>query len=493
MLSVWAMATTPSDWYRSLPPAQLSRLASTFMDLTFAEGLTVTAQDTAERRAIPSCLTPVLVSTADLDRRVRIAELLTSAIAKIATAMISGPDRGVLLDPLSPFEQRAVEATYESVDIVATTRYDAYVAKGVLRPLELNATIPAMQGYSDIAAEALIRTVASARGIPRYKAQGLIARNGSNTAALLRALVACYRARGGKAAYPLIALAVRPNDAQLTELTYIARTFTSLGYPTHVTIASTVRPTADGRWATEAGTVDLIYRHIFARRIDEAWPIAAGLLQPSPRHHIYNQVLAQLEEKAVLAELSRAGAEASLASRYRLTADEAVVGRDHVPWTRRALDGRATGPGGDPVNDLRDLVRSAPARFVLKPNWDYGGKAVFVGAAFDDASIQERVRGAFGRAMKWTELVDTIFGNTGGAYIVQEFVEIDRQPMLICEPSGPAWRDVYVDFSAYASLGIEPPGWGGVCRFSSGRIVNILGGGGVAPLLREDVAADLFS
>jgi hypothetical protein len=481
------------DWYKSLPAAQLARMANTFMDLAFAEGLAVTALDTAERRPIPSSLTPVVVPQSELDRRVLLAEQLTSAIAKIARTLLAGPDRRVLLDPLAPFERRAVEATYQSVNLVATTRYDAYVASGgLLRPLELNATIPAMQGYSDIAAEALIRTVAAERGIPRYKAQGLIARNGSNTAALLKALVSCYRARGGKAHYPLIALAARPNDAQLTELTYLARSFTSLGYPTHVTVASTLQPTPDGRWADESHTVDLVYRHIFARRIEDSWPIAAGLLHPE-RHHLYNQVVAQLEEKAVLAELSRAGSEPPLADKYHLSPEEVGMAERHVPWTRRAVSGPATGPTGESARDLRDLVRSSPAQFVLKPNWDYGGKAVFVGAAIEEPQARERVRATFQRDLSWRELVDTVFTEAEGAYVVQEFVEISRQPMLVCEPTGPAWRDLYVDFSAYASLGIDPPGWGGVCRFSPGRIVNILGGGGVAPLLREEVAAELFN
>jgi hypothetical protein len=39
----------------------------------------------------------------------------------------------------------------------------------------------------------------------------------------------------------------------------------------------------------------------------------------------------------------------------------------------------------------------------------------------------------------------------------------------------------------------EDPGWGGVCRASTSNIVNIVGGGGVAPLLLEDVAAEVIA
>ncbi len=41
---------------------------------------------------------------------------------------------------------------------------------------------------------------------------------------------------------------------------------------------------------------------------------------------------------------------------------------------------------------------------------------------------------------------------------------------------------MFVDYSAFASVGLEPePAWGGVVRASASRIVNIQGGGGVLP------------
>ena len=47
---------------------------------------------------------------------------------------------------------------------------------------------------------------------------------------------------------------------------------------------------------------------------------------------------------------------------------------------------------------------------------------------------------------------------------------------------------MFVDYSAFSSVGVEPePPWGGVVRASASRIVNIHGGGGVLPLLRETV------
>lgn len=483
------MPDTPAAWLASLPADRLGRLASTFADLAFAEGLAVTDVDTGERRPIPPSLTPVVVEDRELARRVEAARTLTSAVAKVARAILDGPEREVLLAGLAPFERRAVEATFRDVGIVATTRYDAFVAQGRMRPLELNATIPAMQGYSDIAASAFLRAVAAERGVARQRITGLIGRNGSNVAALLKAIVACYRARGGRTEAPAIALACRPNDAQITELRYLARSFDSLGYRARVVLASEVRPERGGPLWAEGTPFDLVYRHIFARRIEDGWPIAQALFDPA-HYHVYNPVLPQLEEKAAFAELSRAAHDPALADRFGLTDDEVALAQGALPWTRRALDGPARGPRGESVDRLKELVRSDPKRFVLKPSWDYGGKAVFVGASLDEA----RVQAAFGRPMSWSEIADVAFGSgVPGGYVVQEFVDAQPERHLLCEPSGPAWRELYVDFSAYASLGIDPPGWGGVCRVSTNRIVNILGGGGVAPLLRAEVVRELFA
>jgi hypothetical protein len=49
-----------------------------------------------------------------------------------------------------------------------------------------------------------------------------------------------------------------------------------------------------------------------------------------------------------------------------------------------------------------------------------------------------------------------------------------------------------VDLSAYTNLNVSARPSGGASRASAGRIVNILGGGGLAPLVRDEVLADLM-
>jgi hypothetical protein len=70
-------------------------------------------------------------------------------------------------------------------------------------------------------------------------------------------------------------------------------------------------------------------------------------------------------------------------------------------------------------------------------------------------------------------------------------VETTPEAHLLCSGTRQTEVQLYVDFSAYASVGVEAPAWGGVCRGSVSHIVNIVGGGGVIPLLTEEVAGAL--
>ena len=77
----------------------------------------------------------------------------------------------------------------------------------------------------------------------------------------------------------------------------------------------------------------------------------------------------------------------------------------------------------------------------------------------------------------------------GGGFVVQERIPLPREPHLLLSREGAREMALYVDFSVYASVGLpRQAGWGGVCRGSSAQIVNILGGGGVVPVLRDTVA-----
>jgi hypothetical protein len=165
-----------------------------------------------------------------------------------------------------------------------------------------------------------------------------------------------------------------------------------------------------------------------------------------------------------------------------------------VPWTRLLEAGPARGPDGEPIADLAPWVRGEGVRLVLKRSWDYGGKSVFLGAGLDDPATQARLRELTGATgdVGWPALVDFALADRE-AWVVQELVRAAREPHLRVETDGPRARELYLDLSAYTNLGVAFAPTGGAVRASESRIVNILGGGGLAPLVREDVLERLIS
>ena len=76
--------------------------------------------------------------------------------------------------------------------------------------------------------------------------------------------------------------------------------------------------------------------------------------------------------------------------------------------------------------------------------------------------------------------------------MAQELVDAPAIDRFLCAEAGARRLSLHLDISTYASLIPGVPDGGSVCRAAPGRVVNIVGGGGVAPLFAEDVLADLL-
>ena len=135
-------------------------------------------------------------------------------------------------------------------------------------------------------------------------------------------------------------------------------------------------------------------------------------------------------------------------------------------------------------------VAAHPGRYVLKRSWDYGGRAVFIGAERESEGYRERSQRAFGAELDWPALCAQAARDArGGGFVVQERVESQPAPHVLCSPEGITETRLHVDFSAFASVGLgEQPAWSGVCRGAPSAVVNIQGGGGLVPLLQRPVA-----
>jgi hypothetical protein len=472
-----------------MPPASRDALAKRFAERAFSLGLAVTLPEGGER-PIPPLLTPVVVDGPWLQSEVgRIGEL-TALIRQVTDSMLRGPERAEVLDGLFPFERECIEAR-GLPEVLAVVRADLFFEGGSARALELNATIPAMQGYSDAAVRAWLEAWAPELKLSSEQLEALIKTNGENTLALLAALRAYHRKRSGRE-LERIALIHRPQDAQLTELRYLARRWEREGIRATVAEASQLERRGD-RVEISGQPIDLVYRHIFARRVEPSWGLAPLLKEPG-LVPLTNAVAAPLEMKRTFAELSRCVLEPDLARRHGIDHDRLRALADLLPWTRPLRSGPTHDPDGKAVSNLLDEVAARPERYVIKRSWDYGGRAVFLGFEAELEVTRERSRQAFGEALHWPQLVQRAAADDrGGGFVVQERVRAEPAERLVCDAEGGAarWRTFFEDFSVYASLGLPDVPWGGVCRASLSAVVNIAGGGGVAPVLHSDVVSEL--
>ncbi|MFT3709127.1 MAG: hypothetical protein QM817_15900 [Archangium sp.] len=457
-------------------------------DTAYARGLAVTNKDDGTTKPIPITSTPVIVDEVELKRRQDLAAKLSSATLKMARLVLKDAGRrDLVLDGLSPLEKELATATFEQLETLVTTRVDFFVS-GKVNALEVNATIPAMQGYSDIAANTLLEVVGRFWGAPDHVIAGWQARNGNNSMALYRALLQGYaKVRPGKSP-ERIALLSRRNDAQLTEQKYLCERFREWGADADIVhpdqLSGSDAVTANGK------KYDLVYRHLFVRRLEEAGMEGADYVKAllaeenGTRAVVLNPPASQVEVKAVFALLSQAQNDSRLIREARLSEGEVEAIKECVPWTRH-FSGEA----------LIAQVTAEPDKYVLKRSWDYGGRAVFVGRTRGEPGFAERVKTAYGEELDWAALCARAGADkVGGGFVVQEVVDIPTEEHTLCTGPAAIPTQLYVDFSAYASVGLpDQPKWGGVCRGSISHIVNIVGGGGVIPLLTTDVAKSLLA
>ena len=393
---------------------------------------------------VPLVLSPCALPRGEMEALGRGARLITSALVKTAREVIERhPDKARLLfRHLSPMESEALATRSREAEELLHSRIDWFVDQdGSVRALEVNATIPAMQVYSDAAAHGWAEAVG-----PR--GAGALRRNPTNAGWLLDALLQA----AGTRQHPLrVQILHRDGDPQVTELRALASMLRERG--------------VDARTCTPADVVldgdphGVLYRHLFARYVDPASPLGRAFLDPR-KHGIWNAVDGWLETKGLFAELSLQAERAQF-----LTREERAAVAELVPWTRL-------------LDDIDDAALGDGDRCVLKKSHDYGGKSVVIGREVGPAT--------FGQALARAR------ADEPGSWVAQELVDAPAIERFLCVESGARRLSLHLDISTYASLIPGVPDGGSVCRAAPGRVVNIVGGGGVAPLFADDVLAELL-
>jgi hypothetical protein len=392
---------------------------------------------------IPLVFSPTSLPRGELLALGRGARLITSALIKVAREVIERrPEKArVLFRHLSPLENAALESRGREAEELLHSRVDWFVDReGRVRALEVNATIPAMQVYSDAAVLGWVQAVAPERA-------QIARRNPANAPWLLDALLAAARQRQK----PLkVQLLHRDGDPQIAELQVLTGMLRERGVEARTCTPADVVLDGDPR--------RVLYRHLFARHVEPRSSLGQAFLDPV-RHGIWNRVDGWLEIKGLFAELSlqaRAGV---------LDAEEQSAVAELVPWTRL-------------LDDVPDAALGDGDGYVLKKSHDYGGKSVVIGREAGPTAFRQ----ALARAR----------ADEPGSWVAQELVDAPAIDRFLCAETGARRLPLHLDISTYASTIPGVPDGGSVCRAAPGRVVNIVGGGGVAPLFADDVLAGLL-
>jgi hypothetical protein len=201
-------------------------------------------------------------------------------------------------------------------------------------------------------------------------------------------------------------------------------------------------------------TIDLIYKRVLITELVER----GGLDHPVIRAVRDNAVCMvnpfrckMLHKKTSLAVLS----DERNARLYSAAEREAIAA--HIPWTRR-VEERSTVHQGHAV-DLLPYVSANREKFVLKPNDEYGGKGILLGWETEQALWDSTIRSAL-----------------GDPYIVQERVELPKEPFPSMDEGVVRFAERMLDTAPYVGYGKFVVGV--LSRLSTAALLNVTAGGG---------------
>jgi uncharacterized circularly permuted ATP-grasp superfamily protein len=337
---------------------------------------------------------------------------------------------------------------------VIWSRLDAFVSPAGPRFIEVNSDAPAGFGYGD-------RMASIFQGLEAFRAVAARFRisYAASTPALVEAVLAAHRARGGQG-LPRVAVvdfaSVKTRaDQELVREAFLERGVAcALADPRECELR-------EGRLYATGSPVDVVYRRAVLSELVACEPEVAGLLEAyrSGAALFVNSFRCRLsEDKALFALVTDERFAALLSDEER-----AFVSR-HVPWTRK-LEERRTERRGAAV-DLVPFVLAERERLVLKPTHAYGGREVLIGSETKQHA--------------WSEAVER---GLGGPFVVQEREPIPEETFPVVEEG--ALRLVALKLNANPFY-VRGAAVGAVARASLASVINVSAGGGSAPTFVVD-------
>jgi hypothetical protein len=345
-------------------------------------------------------------------------------------------------------ELMAIEPGYRRAS--PTSRLDAFLTTSAYQFVELNAESPAGIGYAEALTDLFLDLPVMRKFQERWSVQRFRARE-----RLLETLIECYREAGGQEEHPTIAIVDYADVPTRTEHHLFRDFFAEQGHPTFVCDPRDLT-FERGALRYEGRLIDIVYKRLlvneFLEKVDQLQP----LLEAARKRAVtmVNPFRCKpLHKKAVFAVLTDDALQELFSEEER-----GAIAR-HVPWTRRVSEERTRRHGQDV--DLPAYIRRHRESLVMKPNDEYGGKGVFIGAEMSETDWEAALVGAL-----------------RSSYVVQDKVELRREAFPELGPEGLRTRELVVDLDPFLFQG-EVEGF--LTRLSGTSLANVTSGGGQVP------------
>jgi hypothetical protein len=396
-------------------------------------------------RPISVALRPHFLERSQFEVHTAVAELIASALEKVAAAAVQSPALMTQLG-LTDAEQKLALVDPGFPRAAVTTRLDGFVHGEEIKFIEYNAENPSSLSDQEGLNRLLFELPAMSTLAQRYRLQQF-----SPAERLLTSLLAAYREWNG-IGVPNIAIVDWKNLPSSNEFVLLRNHFAAHGVRTIICSPDELEYYR-GRLRCGDFEIDLVYKriiiHEFLALYDETHPLVCAYVN----HDVclVNPFRCKIMHKKASFELLTDDSYGS----WFASKERAAISRS-IPWTRRMADRRTT-YYGDSV-ELIDFVRQNRTRLVLKPNDDYGGHGVYFGPQLDERA--------------WDDAITTALSSD---YVVQEAVDLSSEEFPIFNETEWKLQPMFVDTNPFLFSGKV---CGAMVRLSNSPIVNVTSGGG---------------
>lgn len=370
-------------------------------------------------RPICSFLRPQFLLRSQHDLLARTIHRFRSAVVKAKETILESPDLLELM-ALTSGERRLLEINPEFRSLGVVTRLDTLMNADDLALVELNAEGAFGVSYADRLTDLFEGFQPMREFCRKHRVTALPAGN-----ALVGAVLDTWHEFGGTRV-PRVAIVDWKEVATRAEFDLVCERFQRHGVP-----ARFVDPREleyqDGILSAGGEPIDLVYRRLLTSELLARESEVKALVEAYRARVVcvVNSFRAKLLDKKMLFALLH---DPRVTARY--SPEEAAVVRAHVPWTRRVIEGKTTGPDGAEI-DLVPYALEHRTGLVLKPNDELGSRGVVVGANVEHAVWERALKLALvdpSIVQQRVSLPSAMFPEVGAAgelFFSRRYVELD--------------------------------------------------------------------